>query len=51
MLANRNPDIPMYLEKYEKWKSEANQFRKDIKLGKKTEEEFKNWIEETRKNY
>ena len=41
MLANRNPDIPMYLEKYEQWKKDANQFKKDIKLGKKTEEEFK----------
>ena len=51
MLANRNPDIPMYLEKYEKWKKEANQFKKDIKEDKKTEEEFKQWIEETRKNY
>lgn len=49
MLANRNPDIPMYLKKYEQWKKEANKFKQDIKLGKKTEEEFKNWIEETRK--
>lgn len=49
MLANRNPDIPMYLEKYEQWKKEANEFKKDIKNGLKTEEEFKNWIEETRK--
>lgn len=49
MLANRNPDIPMYLEKYEKWKNEANEFKKGIKLGKKTEEEFKKWIEDTRK--
>ncbi len=49
MLANRNPDIPMYLEKYEKWKNEANEFKKDIKKGLKTEEEFKQWIEETRK--
>ena len=51
MLANRNPDIPMYLEKYEQWKKEANQFKKDIKNGLKVEEEFKQWIEETRKNY
>ena len=51
MLANRNPDIPMYLEKYEKWKEEANKFKQDIKDGKKTEEEFKQWIEETRKKY
>ena len=49
MLANRNPDIPMYLEKYEKWKAEANQFKQDIKDGKKTEEDFRIWIEETRK--
>ena len=49
MLANRNPDIPMYLEKYEQWKKEANEFKQDIKNGLKTEEEFKNWIEETRK--
>jgi hypothetical protein len=49
MLVNRNPDIPMYLEKYEKWKTEANKFKQDIKEGKKTEEEFKNWIEKTRK--
>lgn len=49
MLANRNPDIPMYLEKYEQWKKEANEFKKDIKQGLKAEEEFKKWIEETRK--
>lgn len=49
MLANRNPDIPIYLEKYEKWKKEANKFKQDIKDGTKTEEEFKQWIEETKK--
>lgn len=49
MLANRNPDIPMYLEKYEKWKAEANQFKKDIKSGIKTQEQFKEWLENTRK--
>lgn len=51
MLANRNPDIPIYLERYEKWKIEANKFKRDIKKGKKTEDEFKNWIEKTKKNY
>ena len=39
----------MYLEKYEKWKNEANKFKKDIKQGLRTEEEFLKWIEETRK--
>ena len=51
MLANRNPDIPMYLEKYEKWKEEANKFKKDIRQGLRTQEDFKNWVEETRKKY
>ena len=51
MLANRNSDIPMYLEKYEKWKAEANQFKQDIKSGTKTQEEFKEWIEKTKKSY
>ena len=51
MLANRNPDIPMYLEKYENWKEEANKFKQDIKSGLKTEEQFKQWIEDTRKKY
>ena len=51
MLANRNPDIPMYLEKYEAWKSEANQFKQDIKSGKKDQEEFKQWLEQTKKTY
>ena len=51
MSANRNPDIPMYLEKYEAWKSEANQYKKNIKSGKKTEEEFKQWLENTKKQY
>ena len=49
MLANRNPNIPIYLEKYEKWKKEANKFKQDIKNGTKTEDEFKQWIKETKK--
>lgn len=28
---------------------EANKFKQDIKNGTKTEEEFKQWIEETKK--
>ena len=51
MLANRNPDIPMYLEKYERWKAEANRFKQDIKSGAKTQEQFKEWIENTKKSY
>ena len=51
MLANRNPDIPMYLEKYEAWKSEANKYKQDIKSGKKTQEQFKQWLGNTKKQY
>ena len=51
MLANRNSDIPMYLEKYEKWKAEANQFKQDIKSGIKKKEELKEWIEKKKKSY
>ena len=51
MLANRNPDISIYSEKYKKWKAEANKFKQDIKKGKKTENEFKEWIEKTKRNY
>ena len=32
-------------------KEEANKFKQDIKNGLKTEEQFKQWIEETRKKY
>lgn len=48
MLANRNPDIPMYLERYEQWKNTANKYKQDIKNGLKTNEEFKEWIEKTK---
>lgn len=41
MLANINPNIPMYLEKYEKWKEEANNFKKDIRREIKKQEDFK----------
>ena len=34
-----------------KWKEEANKFKQDIKNGLKTEEQFKQWIEETRRKY
>ena len=45
MTIKRNPDIPSYKTKYEKWKKEAKQFIKDIKDGKKTYNEFDKWLE------
>ncbi len=45
MTIKRNPDLPSYKTKYEKWKKEARQFIKDIKNGKKTYNEFDKWLE------
>lgn len=44
MTIKRNPDLPSYKTKYEKWKKEAKQFIKDIKDGKKTYNEFDEWL-------
>ena len=46
MTVKRNPDIESYKTSYEKWKKEAKDFIKDIKSGKKTYEEFDEWLEE-----
>ena len=46
MTVNRNSDIESYKKNYEIWKKEANQFRKDIKNGVRTVEEFDNWLDE-----
>ena len=45
MLVKRNPDIKSYKTNYEKWKKEAKQFMQDIKDGKKTYEEFDEWLD------
>lgn len=45
MTIKRNPDLPSYKTKYEKWKKEAKQFIKDIKNGKKTYNEFDEWLD------
>lgn len=44
MMVKRNPDIESYKINYEKWKIEARQFIQDIKSGKKTYDEFNNWL-------
>lgn len=44
MTIKRNPDIPSYKDKYEKWKKEAKQFIKDIRNGKKSYNEFDEWL-------
>jgi hypothetical protein len=45
MAVKRNPDIEYYKTNYEKWKKEAKQFVNDVKSGKKTYDEFDEWLE------
>ena len=44
MTVKRNPDIEYYKTNYEKWKKEAKEFINDIKSGKKTYDEFDEWL-------
>ncbi len=46
MAVKRNPDIEYYKINYEKWKKEAKEFINDIKSGKKTYDEFDEWLDE-----
>lgn len=45
MAVKRNPDIEYYKINYEKWKKEAKQFVNDVKSGKKTYDEFDEWLD------
>ena len=45
MAAKRNPDIPNYSDEYEAWKKKAKKFMNDIRDGRKTYEEFEQWLE------
>lgn len=45
MAVKRNPDIEYYRTNYEKWKKEAKQFINDIKSGKKSYNEFDEWLD------
>lgn len=45
MSVKRNPDIEYYKTNYEKWKKEAKEFINDIKSGKKTYDEFDEWLD------
>ncbi len=46
MAVKRNPDIEYYKTNYEKWKKEAKKFINDIKSGKKSYDEFDEWLDE-----
>lgn len=45
MAVKRNPDIEYYKATYEKWKKEAKEFISDIKSGRKTYDEFDEWLD------
>ncbi len=45
MAVKRNPDIEYHKTNYEKWKKEAKEFINDIKSGKKTYDEFDEWLD------
>jgi len=45
MTVKRNPDIEYYKTNYEKWKKEAKEFINDIKNGKKSYNEFDEWLD------
>lgn len=48
MAVKRNPDIEYYKINYEKWKKEAKQFVNDVKSGKKTYNEFDEWLDKNK---
>lgn len=48
MAVKRNPDIEYYKTNYEKWKKEAKQFVNDVKSGKKTYNEFDEWLDKNK---
>lgn len=45
MAVKRNPDIEYYKTNYEKCKKEAKEFISDIKSGKKSYDEFDEWLD------
>ena len=48
MAVKRNPDIEYYKTNYEKWKKEAKKFINDIKSGKKSYDEFDEWLDQSK---
>ena len=48
MYVKRNPDIPLYLENFVKWKDEAKAWKQEVKNGNKTEDDFIEWLKYSR---
>lgn len=47
--AKRNPNNPQFKQNYDNFRANANEWKKAVKEGTKTEEEFMNWLQEFRK--
>lgn len=47
--AKRNPNNPQFKQNYDNFRKEANEWKKAVKEGTKTEEAFMNWLQEFRK--
>lgn len=47
--AKRNPDNPQFKQNYDNFREEANEWKKAVKEGTKTETEFMKWLQEFRK--
>ncbi|MDL2287880.1 DUF6076 domain-containing protein [Oscillospiraceae bacterium OttesenSCG-928-F05] len=44
MRVRRYPDIPNYVEDFERFKAEAKRWKQDIKTGAKTQEDYYEWL-------
>ena len=49
MRVRRNPDILSYKENFENWKTDAARWKKDIKKGRRTSEEFIQWLNDCKR--
>lgn len=47
--AKRNPNDPQFKQNYDNFRADANEWKKAVKEGTKTEEEFMYWLQEFRK--
>jgi hypothetical protein len=49
MRVRRNPDVEIYKENFEKWKSDVAKWKTGIKRGHKTSEDFIQWLNDSKK--
>jgi len=49
MKAKRNPNNTQFKQNFDNFRAEANKWKKAVKEGAKTEEDFMNWLQEFRK--